>query len=350
MSLDPSPGARNGALDALRGLAALAVVLHHYGFGYADRVAPHNAAVPLFSAGHFGVELFFILSGFVITDTLERAASLRQFAVYRVARLYPAFLVCSGLTLAVLALGGPNPLAVSPLTALAGLTMLAPLAQIPPIDPSHWTLSFEVAFYALAGLCLRRDLETGCAVWLAAALLATAFLPAAVWQVLVLLYLPLALLFVIGALLSRLVAGRLSVLGRGTLLAALGLTSVGPFADHGNLGTPAYVALIAAFTAAVWAAATGRLAWLGRTPLVFLGAVSYPLYLVHQILGYAIIRDLEAHGWSAAVAIPAALLAAAALAALIRVGVEVPAQRAIRRAWARGWAPTARPARLGAET
>ncbi|MGV7034492.1 acyltransferase family protein [Methylobacterium symbioticum] len=334
MPIDPRRAGRNLPLDALRGLAALAVVLHHYGFGYEARVGPHNAPVPLFTAGHFGVELFFILSGFVITETLRRTPTLGHFVVNRVARLYPAFLACCGLTLAVLALGGPNPLGISPLSALAGLTMLAPIFQLPPIDPSHWTLCFEVSFYALAGLCFRRNMEVVCTVWLAAATACSSYLQSDVVNTAVLLYLPLVNLFIIGALLARLVAGQLRGLGLATFIVALGLTAHGPFADQGGLGRAGYVCLILAFTGTVWAAATGRLGWLGRRPLVALGAISYPLYLLHQILGFAVIRHLEAAGWPAHAAIAAALILVILLSILIRVTVEVPAQRAIRRAWA----------------
>ncbi|GJD57925.1 acyltransferase family protein [Methylobacterium dankookense] len=334
MTTDPRSAGRNLSLDALRGLAALAVVLHHYGFGYEVRVGPHNAAVPLFTAGHFGVELFFILSGFVITETLQRTPTLGDFIVNRVARLYPAFLVCCGLTLAVMALGGPNPLAVAPVSALAGLTMLSPIFQLPPIDPSHWTLCFEVSFYALAGLCFRRNMELACTIWLAAAVLSSSWLQTDMVNTAVLLYLPLVDLFIIGALLSRLVAGHLGILGLATFVAALGLTAHGPFADQGGLGRIGYVCLVLAFTGAVWAAATGRLRWLGRAPLVFLGTISYPLYLLHQILGFAIIRHLEAARWPAGAAIAAALAIVVLLSTLVRATVEVPAQRAIRRAWA----------------
>ena len=348
----PGFDGRIRSIDALRGLAATAVMLHHYGFSYAGRIGPHADRVPSFAAGHFGVELFFILSGFVIAGTLQRSQSPRDFALRRAARLYPAFLACSGLTLAVFALGGPNPVGIGPASALAGLTMLAPLAGVPPIDPSHWTLTYEVAFYALCALALvhRRGADPGlrleriCAGWLAAAFLGTLFLPVAALQVAILLNLPFALLFVIGAMLARLAAGMLTPLGLGALVAALGLTGLGPAVDHAGIGTGPYVLLVLGFAATVLAAATGRLSWLGCAPLVFLGAISYPLYLVHQILGYAIIRQLERGGCPSGPAILAAILASVALATLIRRAVERPGQRAILRAFDRAGNAASKPA------
>ncbi|MCJ2038171.1 acyltransferase [Methylobacterium sp. J-059] len=322
-------------------------MLHHYLFSYEGRIGPHVDRVPSFAAGHFGVELFFILSGFVIAGTLGRTPSLGDYAVRRVARLYPAFLVCSGVTLGIFALGGPNPVGITPGAALAGLTMLSSLIRVPPIDPSHWTLTYEVAFYALAALAALALIHRGpatdpglrleriCAGWLAAAFVGTLVLPVRTLQVVVLLNLPFALLFVIGAMLARLAAGALTPLGLGALAAAFGFTALGPAVDYGGVGTGFYVLLVLGFAGTVLAAATGRLPWLGCALLVFLGAISYPLYLVHQILGYAIIRALEAGGWSSGSAILAAVLASVGLATVIRYAVETPGQRAIRRAFDR---------------
>jgi peptidoglycan/LPS O-acetylase OafA/YrhL len=327
------PIGRIRSIDALRGLAATMVMLHHYLFSYEGRIGPHVDRVPSFAAGHFGVELFFILSGFVIAGTLGRTPSLGDYAVRRVARLYPAFLVCSGVTLGIFALGGPNPVGITPGAALAGLTMLSSLIRVPPIDPSHWTLTYEVAFYALAALALIHRgpatdpglrLERICAGWLAAAFVGTLVLPVRTLQVVVLLNLPFALLFVIGAMLARLAASAPRPRGVSA-----------PAVDHGGVGTGFYVLLVLGFAGTVLAAATGRLPWLGCAPLVFLGAISYPLYLVHQILGYAIIRALEAGGWSSGSAILAAVLASVGLATVIRYAVETPGQRAIRRAFDR---------------
>jgi hypothetical protein len=89
-------------IDALRGLAALSVVLYHYTAWYDSDYGPHHTAPGLglaFVYGQFGVELFFIISGFVIYMTLENTNHIYDFAVSRIARLYPAFLACLTVTL-----------------------------------------------------------------------------------------------------------------------------------------------------------------------------------------------------------------------------------------------------------
>lgn len=92
--MDTRPGhTRYLELDALRGIAALAVVLFHFtmyrpeaGYG--------------FVLGVTGVDLFFIISGFVILLSLEKTRDWKEFLLDRFSRLYPAYWAC--VTLAAL--------------------------------------------------------------------------------------------------------------------------------------------------------------------------------------------------------------------------------------------------------
>ena len=81
-------------LDAIRGIAVWLVVLYHayaryehfpYGFEY--------ASFPLLKYGYLGVELFFLISGFVILMTLERSRSFINFLYKRWLRLFPAMAI-----------------------------------------------------------------------------------------------------------------------------------------------------------------------------------------------------------------------------------------------------------------
>jgi peptidoglycan/LPS O-acetylase OafA/YrhL len=78
-------------LDVLRGIAALGVVMYHYTTHY-DELYGHSQKVLIyFPFGQYGVELFFIISGFVIFMSLERTKSSLDFIVGRFSRLYPAY-------------------------------------------------------------------------------------------------------------------------------------------------------------------------------------------------------------------------------------------------------------------
>jgi len=95
-------GGRLVGLDVLRGFAAVAVMLHHHG-QYYDELYPGRAPLSVnFFDGHFGVELFFIISGFVILMTIERKATVWAFAVARAARLMPCFLAALALATVIL--------------------------------------------------------------------------------------------------------------------------------------------------------------------------------------------------------------------------------------------------------
>src|SRR6187200_1820250 len=76
-------------LDGLRGIAVLAVMAYHY-----DEQRAHY--------GLLGVEMFFVISGFVILMTMEKTNSLFAFVWHRAARLYPAYLLSVGLAGSIL--------------------------------------------------------------------------------------------------------------------------------------------------------------------------------------------------------------------------------------------------------
>ncbi len=164
-------------LDSLRGMAALAVVLYHYTFGYTQVVGRHIPGLDLIATnGHFGIYLFFIISGFVIFMTLERSARAADFSVSRFARLWPPYLVCAGLT-SLLIVGldfNPNHLTVG--DALLNILMMNKVLGNVSIDPSYWTLTYEVLFYAGAAMIFFwlkvKRIEWACLAWLGLAFVA----------------------------------------------------------------------------------------------------------------------------------------------------------------------------------
>jgi peptidoglycan/LPS O-acetylase OafA/YrhL len=107
--MDSREQERLPALDSLRAIAALAVLFFHYANGYEHVVGPHARPVPNVEWGHSGVDLFFVISGFVIAWTLDRSSSLADFALGRFARLYPAYLAGAAITGIVIFGFGFNP-------------------------------------------------------------------------------------------------------------------------------------------------------------------------------------------------------------------------------------------------
>lgn len=96
--------------------------------------------------GFVGVALFFMISGFVIVNSAARR-SARDFAVGRIVRLYPAFVVCMSVTAAVSVFWGGPQMTVSLSQFLANLTMNAPMFGYEWVDGVYWTLLCEIKFY-----------------------------------------------------------------------------------------------------------------------------------------------------------------------------------------------------------
>ena len=107
-----APVSRLRALDGLRLVAALMVALYHYGgrsgdiskgWGASPQEAVPRPATSWFSYGCLGVQIFFVISGFVICMS-GWGRPLRSFFASRVARLYPAYWAALVIVTAVFAL------------------------------------------------------------------------------------------------------------------------------------------------------------------------------------------------------------------------------------------------------
>lgn len=144
-------------MEGLRGLAVLLVFFVHYGsqLGHAAGLAPPGLGLALQHLGHAGVDLFFVLSGYLIYRMLlSRPRPYLPFLARRVQRLYPAFLVVLALQLGIAlvsASGGGLPAGGwdRATLLLANLLLLPGLFTIEPIVIVAWSLSYEMAFYLI---------------------------------------------------------------------------------------------------------------------------------------------------------------------------------------------------------
>lgn len=119
------------ALDALRGIAALGVVLFHY-LPYYHELYGHDFTPPeILEFGRYGVHLFFMLSGFVIFMTLQRTENAGMFALARAFRLLPALWIGILITFFSVHALGPDDRTVSIETALFNFTLLHSFSTIP---------------------------------------------------------------------------------------------------------------------------------------------------------------------------------------------------------------------------
>src|SRR5258706_4991330 len=88
-------------LDSFRFLAVMGVLLFHFTFLWKDKCPYGDYFGSFFRYGYLGVQFFFIISGFVISYTLEGTDSLSSFWKNRFIRLFPPLLACTIITFGV---------------------------------------------------------------------------------------------------------------------------------------------------------------------------------------------------------------------------------------------------------
>jgi peptidoglycan/LPS O-acetylase OafA/YrhL len=150
----------NPYIHGLRGLAVLLVFVYHV---YIVATLTHTLPDGWdrwrgpFLGTRYGLELFFMISGYLITETLLRKKDLASFAVDRALRIYPAF-VGVLVPLTVLGILLRNEMFATtepwtwPLHLISNLLFLPGVFALPIVLPVAWSLSFEVAFYVVAAL------------------------------------------------------------------------------------------------------------------------------------------------------------------------------------------------------
>ena len=308
----PVPGSATGGsghlagLDGLRGVAVGAVLLAHLG----EFVVP-DADGWLVPGGFLGVDVFFVLSGFLITglliDRVQRRGEVRVGAFWRrrLTRLLPALAVFAVGYLLVAGAAFDDPLGDRARTLAWSFALVSnwqlSFGVQPPLDLLHlWTLSVEAQFYlvaplvALAVVRFRLSLRA-VAVGVVAAVAASAGLRALLWSWwedpgwvytrtdaradAILIGVLLAVLHRSAPhLVARL--GRLAPLGVAGLLvcAAVARPGAGWLFWGGFTLVAALAALVVAGTAAAPGAVDAVLRW---GPLRLVGRASYSLYLWH---------------------------------------------------------------------
>ena len=336
-------------LEAMRGIAALLVVLHHVAVTlalpkYMGLVIAAGILVPL---GRAGVDLFFVLSGFIIYYVHHRDIGhpqrLRHYAMRRLVRIYPTYWV-----VLLLVVGGLFALpSLGPDFDRRPRVILQSALLIPFTRPGEftivgvaWTLSHELLFYALFGIAILSG-RVGAkifAIWLLCLVVAR-LLPELPPPFNFFLHVK-NLEFFIGMAIARLLlAGRMRA-DLGVLLAgAVGFVAVAAIERRGFDFQEAAPTLLYGIAAGVMILSLGalenqrRLSVVPR-PLVLLGAASYSIYLIHFTVVVGLVKAAHAAGVTgrAGIFLVPVITALATVAGLaLHRSVERPVLRAARR-------------------
>lgn len=293
----------NAALNGYRGLCAMLVFVFHIGsagiMAWPSGSVAADAVTYLWGSLTYGVEMFFMISGFVILASLLRHRSIGGFLHDRVARIFSAWIpaLCAVTAMCLLLQIPPlEGLTVGEAGALfvGNLFLLPPIVRFPMIHQVSWSLSYEWVFYLTAamGLFLYRRSSPRYAVL-------------ALWLTLGALFImlfPRALFFVTGVLVFKYrdwFAERARWL-RFPLVSLLvflvAWRATGAFKAHLNdtvfdyLMDGRWIALVIAFIASlhlfasVTLDASRQTAFLSGRTFQFLGNISYSFYLWHTLV------------------------------------------------------------------
>lgn len=316
-------------LDLLRMILAMAIVIYHYTWsGTAKGIVPDIGPDYLFY-GRYAVPVFFIVSGFVIARTMA-GRSWRTFLIARFVRLYPALIFCATVTFGALLLADA-PLDLTITRYLVALSFIGIGFDMPLIDPSYWTLVYEWRFYALAAVLLMFG-RANWLLWLMTAFsVAGALSVSTGWRdaqsyIPFFMYAPFFATGVIAAAMAvptfRTTGAALIGLNVVAAVVMLPETIQAFLLDDVSRQSVFECAMIVIGSVALFVAflalpIPARIAGFVRV----CGAMSYPLYLVHQVVGYKLIRTLLGHEvptiWAVAVAICVSLVFALIAAELV---------------------------------
>ncbi|ARB84109.1 MULTISPECIES: acyltransferase family protein [Yersinia] len=143
------------SVHQLRGIASLFVVFVHLKFLLNDTYAQKNLGDMLFSSGYFGVDLFFMISGFVIVYSTKNDDSILSFSVKRLFKIYPVYLFCMALFVVI---NYPNVIEIAVIKSLLFLQLdynsAAPFYAYSFIITA-WTLTYELIFYVFFLIALK---------------------------------------------------------------------------------------------------------------------------------------------------------------------------------------------------
>ena len=309
-------------LDSLRGLAAISVVLYHFTTQYFNIFNDETTVNFLnFKYGHYGVQLFFIISGFVIFMTTSRISSAKDFIFKRFIRLYPVFWVCVTITYIITNLY-PIGLEVSNKDFFLNFTMIPSLLGFKNVDGAYWSLIPELFFYLLILFLIifnitKRIITIGFIWLLGSALFYLGYVNNFISNLLNLKY---AILFMAGInfyLIKNNIKSK-NVINHIQIILCVTISFL-----NSNWEFSAFFIF---FILVFYAFCYDLLKFLNNKILIYLGSISYSLYLIHQFVGYSVqhylINILYLNNKYLIIVIP--LLISLILASLVNRFIEEP--------------------------
>lgn len=331
------------SIDLYRWIAACMVVFFHFGFrGFTTeefQFIKYQSTVPYAKYGYLGVQFFFMISGFVIVYSISNR-SWRDFLYARASRLFPVFWLCCFLTFILMYILDANHLAISFFDFLINLSMLPEKFDAPFVDGSYWSLAIEWNFYFLIVLMVC-SLKSEQARYKSLLIIVywgsiAAFAQLYSFSILFLIkqYISFFCIGISAYLLNKKWSLSSEVGFFLSLVVSLCVVYRQSFLleDHYHVDFNQWIvlALVSIFAVMIRFFERISIPQFLSPMVVFLGGVSYPFYLLHQNIGYAVINKLGRYNmyWLALVI---AVLGCFALSVVIYHFFDQPIQRFLKR-------------------
>ena len=274
-------------LDAFRGLAAIMVLYFHYTSQYRIYYGHNFSSQFDFGLGKHGVSFFFIISGFVIYLTVEKVENVKQFLIRRFSRLYPVYWFCLLVSFVLVSLYGLQGKETTLKEAFIGLTMIQDLLNVRHVDESYWSLLPELQFYGFMAVLIlinqRKYIIHWAVLWVVVTTLISVSTISGVSGFYKFRY---NVLFLTGMLFYQIWKGNKKMIIHFLIFLCFLLWSF-------LIKNTGVIILSGTFFMLFYVVCFAEVGFLKNPVFTFLGRISYPLYLLHQFIGYIIMNNIK---------------------------------------------------------
>ena len=309
-------------LDVIRAIAVLMVIIFHYTNRFDEQYGPFDHNITWFK--HGGVHLFFIFSGYLIYSSLLSSRNGLEFMTKRILRLYPSYWVCLLTTFTIVSIFGLPGREVSFLDFILNFSMLQYALGVDSVDGVYWSLFYQLTFYFFMAAAYRfiksRYQHLFLITWLGMFVLNSTVMPDGMINILFSLH--YSMLFLGGIYFSRLYKDK-SAINR--LMPLVTFFCFVLFVDEPLDLTQ--IAIIGVSYLLIYAYAFQRLNLKFLAPIALLAPISFEWYLLHQNIGFIMLRFLYGHVLEHPVMILFPITITAGMAWLIYTYVGQPAAK-----------------------
>ena len=300
-------------IDLLRILSAFFVLMYHYTFrGFMSKkylFVEYPFLSKFFKDGYLGVSLFFMISGFVILMSVQNK-TISGFVKSRFLRLYPAYWVCLLVSFFTILIFGAPYLTVSFFDLFSNFTMFNGFLKLPYVDGAYWSLLVEMKFYILMFLFIllkgkynfKVDYFIILYILLSLISMISDIHPYKLYTIVnYFLTFKYSSFFISGMIFYMIYKVGLNFKYLLQLLICYSMSifwslkEVNIMENQYNLDFSETVTIIyvSVFYIVMFLISTGKLEVLNRKVFLKFGVLTYPLYLLHQNIGYIILNKFS---------------------------------------------------------